>query len=321
MTALTDIPLADIRLTGEGWDRYVFNAVPRVTALVESISLVGINTPLAVVKADDGCTLVCGYARALAAKMTGREGVPAFVIGAGRMSEEQLLDLSVEDNRFTRPFHYFDAARIFLAYRDRCGFDDSRLAREIAPRIGVSSGERVVARYLSLNKLGEGLRRVLAEGGLSFAHAVLLADFAGADAEAVARLFLRVGANANEAREIAEIVRDLGRIRKCAATGIIALPEIAQARKEELRKKLRAMRYPALAAAEETFEKLVGELRLDTNVAVSHSPNFETDLMRINITARSAEELASTLSKLNSALASGLISKIFSLPKSAAKGV
>jgi len=321
MTALTDIPLADIRLTGEGWDRYVFNAAPRTAALVESISRVGINTPFAVLKADDGCTLICGYARALAAKITGRRSVPAFVINAGQMTDEQLLNLSIEDNRFVRPFHYFDAARIFLAYRERCGFDDASLAREIAPRIGVPSGERVVAQYLSLNNLAEPLRRLLAEEGLSFAHALLLADFPAADAETLARLFLRISANANEAREIAEIVRDLGRIRKCAATGIIALPEIAQARKEELRKKLRAMRYPALAAAAETFEKLVGELRLDTNVAVSHSPNFETDLLRINIAARSADELASVLAKLDSALDSGLISQIFSLPKSAAKGV
>jgi ParB-like chromosome segregation protein Spo0J len=321
MTALKDIPLNEIMLSGEGWDRYVFDVAPRVDALAESIGRVGLNMPLAAVCSDEGCLLICGYARALAARKTGRESVPCFVIKAGDMTDEQLLKLSIEDNRFVRPYHYLDAARILRAFKERCGYDEARLANEIAPLIGVPPAERVVAQYLSLNNLAAPLCRFLVDKGLSLAHALLLAEFDAEDAEDAANLFLRIGANANEAKEAAEILKDLCRIRHCKVRDILGAPEIAGAEKPEARKVLRRMRYPALAAAEETFERLVGKLRLDTNVAVSHSPNFESDLLRLNISARGAEELDSVLSKLKAGVDSGLIREIFAIPKNAAKGV
>jgi len=315
MTALKDIPLNEIMLSGEGWDRYVFNVAPRVDALAESIERVGMNMPLAAVYSDEGCLLICGYARALAARKTGRESVPCFVIKVGDMTEEQLLELSIEDNRFVRPYHYLDSAGILRAFKERCGYDEARLANEIAPLIGVPPSERVVEQYLSLNGLAAPLRRLLVEKGLSLAHALLLAEFGEEDAEEAASLFLRTGANANEAKEAAEILKDLCRIRKCKVRDILGAPEIADAEKSEARKALRRMRYPALAEAEEEFERLVAKLRLDTNVAVSHPPNFENDLLRLNITARSPEELDAALAKLKAGVDSGLIRQIFAIPK------
>jgi hypothetical protein len=177
----------------------------------------------------------------------------------------------------------------------------------------------VVGRHLSLNDLGEPLRRMLVEKGLSLAHAILLAEFDEEDTGAVAEFFLRVSANANEAKEAAEILKDLARIGKKSVREILGLAEIANAPKAEARRALRKLRYPALDAAEEEFEKLAAKMRLDTNVAVSHSPNFENDLLRLAITARSPEEFDSILSRLKAGADSGLIKQIFAIPRAAEK--
>jgi ParB-like chromosome segregation protein Spo0J len=314
MTVLEDIPLTDIILSGEGWDRYVFNAAPRVEALAESIERVGVNMPLAVVRSEDGCTLVSGYARVVAAWKTGRKSVPCFVIKAGAMTDEQLLELSIEDNRFTRPYHYLDAARILLAFKARCGYDTPRLAAEIAPLIGIPQGERVVEQYLTLNEMAEPLRRFLVEKRLSLAHALLLADLPHEDAMQMAGLFLLMSANANEAKEIAEMLKDLARIKDCRVSEILDSPELAGAGKDAARKALRRMRYPALAAAEDEFAQLVAELRMDTNVSISHSPNFESDSLRVTIAVRSAGELKAVLAKLKAGLDAGVVGKIFAIP-------
>lgn len=283
MTTPVEIPIAEIRLDGEGWDRYIFNVAPKVDALAESIRRAGLTAPLTLLKDN---TIVRGYARALAMRALGMKSAPVFIIEEA--DEERLLNLGVEDNRFTRQYHYLDAARLMRAYSEHCGYGLDRLAREIAPRIGFPGGEKSVAQCLRLNDLAEDARKFLVEKNLSHAHALLLLDFPPRDTGAVAALFHKLGANANEAREIAETLSDLSRIRKQPAGEIIALPELRDANKMEFRARVRRMRYPTLAAAEEEFDTIVAKLRLDTNAAVSHSPNFETDAIRINITARSA---------------------------------
>lgn len=312
---LQEIPVRNIRLQGEGFDRYVFNAAPRADEIAESIGRAGLNNPLTVVESNGAYIIVCGYARALALQRLNWWTVPCFVVDYNELGDEKLLKISIEDNRFSRDYHYLDAARILLAFRERCGRGEERLAREIAPLIGVPAGERVIRQYLVLNDMPLTLRGLLSREDLSFAHAVLLLDFAPSDAEAVARLFANIRLNVNEAREIAELLADLARSRKKSAGELLASEELKGLAKAEMRKALYGMRYPIVAAAEDKFEELVAELRLDTNVSVSHSPNFESDLLRVNIAARDAEEMSEALKKLSRGLEGGVIGGIFDIPR------
>ena len=317
MTTLKDIPLKLIRTQGEGWDRCVFNASPQVDELAESIGRVGLNNPLTVIESKGAYRIVCGYARALAAQRMNWWTVPCFLADGKELGDEKLLRISVEDNRFSRKYHYLDVARILAAFSERCGYDAERLAREIAPLLGIPSGGRIVQQYLALNKMPASLRGMLVREGLGFAHAVLLVDLSPEDAEAIAGLFSRDRVNANEAKEITGMLRDLAHIRRVSVKDLLAAEGLNGLTRDALRKNLKKMRYPTIAAAEEKFEKLVAQLHLDTNTSVSHSPDFESDSLRININVRSAAELSSVLKKLSTGLESGVIGEIFDIPRRA----
>ncbi len=315
MTTLKDIPLKLIRTQGGEWDRCVFNASPQVDELAESIGRVGLNNPLTVIKSEGSYRIVCGYARALAAQRMNWWTVPCFLADGKELGDEKLLRISVEDNRFSRKYHYLDVARILAAFSERCGYDAERLAREIAPLLGIPSGGRIIQRYLALNNMPASLRGMLVREGLSFAHAVLLVDLSPEDAEAIAGLFSRDRANANEAKEIAGMLRDLAHIRRVSVKDLLASEGLNGLTRDALRKSLKKMRYPTIAAAEETFEKLVAQLHLDTNTSISHSPDFESDSLRVNINVRSAAELSSVLKKLSAGLEKEIIAEIFGLPR------
>lgn len=108
-------------------------------------------------------------------------------------------------------------------------------------------------------------------------------------------------------RELAEMVRDLVKrdgmsevelLRHIEAEGVTEL--------EELRQRLKKLRYPNLAVAEEKFAAAKKKLRLPEAIHLHPSPFFEKKELKLEMKFHSPEEFRKLVDKLNEVADNGV---------------
>ncbi len=138
--------------------------------LSESIRTYGILQPLTVRKTERGYELVAGERRLRAAQLAGERQVPCLIAQVG---EEDSALLALIENLQRRDLDYWEEAeaiaRLITTYR--------LTQEQAAEKLGRS--QSAVANKLRLLRLGEEVRRLLRENGLSERHARALLRLEG----------------------------------------------------------------------------------------------------------------------------------------------
>jgi len=281
----------------------------RYEALRLSVERVGILQPLVVRSGgpDGRLRIVCGFGRASAAKDLRIAELPITVLPSGT-TDADCLRLALLDNLGHRDFNPMERAVVLGRLEPHEGREG--LLRDYMPLFGLAPEGPLLERILALNRLVPALKTAVAERRIEEKIASRLAGLAAQDQERFADLLHRLPLTVSLAREFAEMLLDIARRDRTGIGRILAAPEIAAAIESDqmkpaekvraVRRRLAHLRRPALSEAEERFARVRSALRLPPSARLEHAPYFESDVMRLEIRFRDAEEIRATLALLKS---------------------
>lgn len=130
--------------------------------LADSISEVGVITPITVRRAPGGFELVCGERRLRAAKMAGLKKIPAIIV---ELSDKESAVVAITENLQRKDLSFFEEAESMHNLIEFHSFTQDMVAQKLG------KSQAAVANKIRLLKLPESVRRVVNEGGLCERHA------------------------------------------------------------------------------------------------------------------------------------------------------
>ncbi len=169
----------------------------RLAELAESIRISGVIQPILVRSADGGgFELIAGERRLRAARMAGREDIPAIV---RNMSDAESVEAALVENLQREDLGPLERAGAYQQY-----IETYRVSpEELAERLGESRSN--VVNYIRLLKLSPELREMLERAELSMGHARALAGIVDATQQlALARMAARRNLSVRQVEALAQ---------------------------------------------------------------------------------------------------------------------
>ncbi|MGB3094051.1 MAG: ParB/RepB/Spo0J family partition protein [Candidatus Zixiibacteriota bacterium] len=143
----------------------------KLSELAASIKEKGIIQPVVVRQVGEEFELVAGERRLLAAKKLGWEEIPAVI--AGKLSKEDMLELSLIENLQREDLNPIDTARGYKRLLEECLLTQA----EVAQRIGKDRSS--VANTLRILNLPAEVQELIGDGKLSEGHARAILSLSG----------------------------------------------------------------------------------------------------------------------------------------------
>jgi ParB family chromosome partitioning protein len=135
----------------------------KLSELTASIKEKGIIQPVVVRQAGEEYELVAGERRLTAAKRLGWEKIPVVI--AGRLSKEEMLELSLIENLQREDLNPIDTARGYQRLMEECSLSQDQMAQKIG------KDRSTIANTLRLLHLPEEVQKYVSDGELSEGHA------------------------------------------------------------------------------------------------------------------------------------------------------
>lgn len=136
--------------------------ITALTELAESISQVGVITPISVRIAPGGYELVCGERRLRAAKMAGLKKIPALIV---EISDKESAIIAITENLQRKELTIFEEAESMQNLIEFHSLTQDAVAKQLG------KSQAAVANKLRLLKLPESVRRIIMEANLCERHA------------------------------------------------------------------------------------------------------------------------------------------------------
>jgi ParB family chromosome partitioning protein len=267
--------------------------------LVVSIATAGlINPPVLLPSTTNTYIPVCGFRRIGACERLGWEQVDARILDP-ETSPAQCALVAIVDNCSQRELNLIEMSRALKLLSASLPDDEAVVA--MAGKAGLPVATASLSKIRSLERLPIALQRGLIDATLSLAMAGRLQRMPAEDAQEAFELFCEIRAGLNIQREILDNAEESARregvpltevLRSGAMLQIRASDEYDRSRKTgQIRKLLKARRYPALSAAEEKFARGSGALGLRPDMKLVPPAGFEGPDYSLCLKFRSREQL------------------------------
>lgn len=305
MRRLERIPLARIDLE----DRtFLITFMPDVGGLLSSLTLVGPLEPLILrERGDEKYQIVCGFKRAEALRQLAVAEAQAVVYHQGELDDLQALLLTIGHN-LTRPLNLVEKAHA-LRKLAAFGVTEKEVIDRYLPLLGLHPNLRVLKEVTNLLSLERGLQEYIVRQSLSLSTSIL---FSSLDKEAqgvILPLLEALRPGENRVKEIITFVREISLRDEVSVSSVLADKEIEKIindqdtprpqRMEQLRRIVKEMRFPRLAAMEEKFAQYKRSLSLPPQIAFHSPPFFEGEEFRMELRFKNFAAFRELVSKLN----------------------
>jgi hypothetical protein len=169
--------------------------------------------------------------------------------------------------------------------------------------------------------LDTAVRAYIADRHISPVVAARWLHWGSADAAALLQIAEALALGGNQLAELTEWLEDIASRDGAAPAAVLDAPEIRGilaaplGRSDKLKRvkaRVRARRYPRLAALEQSLDEAVRALDLGPGVTVRFPPGLEGDEVTVELRARRPEALRDAVGRLASALAAGGFDRVFS---------
>jgi ParB-like chromosome segregation protein Spo0J len=296
--------------------RFLYTATPPSPGLVASVRAAGILEPLVISAAG---SLISGVRRLEAARELAQEDVP--VLRAADPVRAFLTGLW--ENLGHRAFTPLEKGEILTRLEGVAGLDRETVLRSFMPALGLPPAAAAFARHAALASLPPALKALAARGLLRDSHLFLLAGLPAEDGEALAHVFAALAPSAGEARDLKRLLVTLARRERTTIGSTVARRDVAailedgdrppRLRVGRLRRLLRALTVPSLAAIEEEAASLATEAGLSGPVRLTLPPDLRRGDVEIAFRVGRGADLVEAAAVLGSPRARAAVRRILAL--------
>jgi hypothetical protein len=245
---------------------------------------------------DPKLRIVSGYKRLHWAQRKKTEKIPVTFIDK-KFNEKELFLLSLVSNwnQITSDLDRMTA--LHKASKD-LGFSFGELQKEIAPLLGLPSGQRLVEEYLKVAELGPEIHRLIWQGKLSFRGVSAFSRFPKEDEKALVEVLGKMHLTSNQWAQAAGWLSDLKKIRRALLQNILSEKTIQEiirhpkmderTRGERFFEAVRSLRFPRLSREEKSFRRFKSRLSNLEEIQLDRPEGLEAEgvLLRAKIKDR-----------------------------------
>ena len=271
---------------------FIISTVTNSDLLQKSIERVGLLNPpyLYFDSVKQYYQIVCGYRRILACVACGWQEITACVIASGT-SRSELFLFSLYDNlahRVLNPIEQALAAAKLITY-----FTEDMVMRDYLPLMGLHPTCKTLDHLRCLAALEPAMQDAVVNGTLHEAVAVKLANSGAADRKVFIDLLSQVHLSVSKQEEILAHCNDIALrdgvsyreiLYDAAMRQIVEQEKLPRSQKgDQVRARLRKIRFPRLTQREEKFLQQSKRLHLPSGVQIMPPPFFEGQTFRLQI--------------------------------------
>ena len=280
--------------------------------LINSIKKWGpLTPPLLRPKANQSYQIVLGFNRISALKSLNYKKIPCQIINRRNDKDDgNLWELVISEYLCSGKSHIFDQSVILNKILKI--YNKDRLISDILPLFNLPKSSNVLDQIIPLIDLEEELAKSVLLDKISLHMALRLLKLESFERLYLGRFFIYYKFSKSKQFEILEYLLDLKKIFSLEIDQLLAkigweisnsscdietknLPQSA----EQIRLKIRSLRYPKLTSLEKEYNSAIKSLKLAHGINLKPPPFFEGNTFQLNITYQSKEILKQKIIELN----------------------
>lgn len=277
-----------------------------IKQLVNSIESFGlINSPVIYRNREGATVIVTGYRRIMALKAMRLPMVSCIDISNSGISPFEQLLLNLSDNLTIRRFNNVEKSMILNRLNSYIQRKD--LVDKYMPLLDISN-KIEIDTLLRIEGLDNQTKEYIASGDLSIKAIELLLDMDIKSRSTIFEWIFNLKFNLNQQLKYINYLIDISIKDNEAISGILSNSEYLKVyqdrdlnRPQKAKKilgLLRTRRYPRLSDSEKSFSRKISSLKLPDRVKIEHSPYFESEDYRLEITYKTGKELKLKIDEL-----------------------
>ena len=269
--------------------RYCFRYSIEDPALVESVRLSGILTPLLVFPHENRFGLISGFKRFFAALKLKITEVPVLIAEDSGFDKERIRN-AFESNR-NGIFTPLDQAVTIAKLTAVIGLSKETIREEFMPYLGLLPSAKILDEYEKISRLSREILEAVHQGTIPFRGISDWADFSAEEQVVLWDQCLnRFHVTSSELTEIAVLIRDLkGRsgntVEKIFDQTLIreVLSEKKKQKAQPLIEALRQLRFPQSYDIRKQFKEKASRLKFKSPIHLQKSESMEEEGVELKI--------------------------------------
>lgn len=286
-----------------------------LTALIHSISEVGLIHPPVITYRDGLSILVTGWKRVLACQSLDLPSIPCFIFEG--QDDLEAFRLGLEENLAFRPFTLLEKAQI-LHRLIQLGVPENAILKNHMSLLEIPQTLDHLDIYLRIVALDLETKEVIHSKNMVFPVVLLLTEYS----EEERRLFLSFlhPLGQNKQRELLQNLLEISKRDHIPVQNILsgadiqktaANPKLSPLQKaEEIRNQIQRKRYPTLSTWKDALKSRKKDLEWPDDVKIEPSPFFEGEEFKVHFTFKNFDEYKTKLAKLNALASEKKISRL-----------
>jgi ParB family chromosome partitioning protein len=291
--------LVDLREIEETPGPYCMSFGFDISPLTNSIKTIGlINSPFVAKNREGRFDIVAGYRRIRALRALKYKDVPCMDLSDSGLSGLEKLLFNIFDNITIRNFNDVEKGMVLRGLMQY--MSKQHIEKHYMGFLGINN-PKYLDILIRIEELDQDTKRSIANGALSINALALIMDLDKSSRLAVLKWITELRLNFNqqlkyiayvtdisnkEGKSIAEIMKD-DKFLAVLKENKLNTPQKAK----KVLELLRSWLFPFLCTCEKRFEKHIRQLGLPDGVKISHSPFFEDNTCRLEVTFDSGAEL------------------------------
>ncbi len=306
MKPIQTIPLKKIDLFDE---TFSVNFRPDLQNLRSSIREVGLIQPVLLREKGEGYQIISGFRRISVLNELGVFEVSSRLFEKNKKDESQLFSLCLHENVTTRGLNSVEKAIALQKLIDLFKVEPSVVIQTYLPLFHLEPNEKILNTYLSLAQMEDEVKEFVIKEEVSRSNIRKLSALSQEDRKVLIPFLLSLRLGENRLREILILLDEVSRrnrkkiaeiIDRSEIQTILSREELTPSQKtEQVKRFLLELRYPRMTELERDFERRRKDLKLPSNISLSHSPYFEGRQWRIEFRFEKIDDYRSIISFLS----------------------
>jgi hypothetical protein len=300
-------------------DSFRITTEQKVDELISSIKHLGLlNFPLLLEK-DPGYTIISGFRRIEACRRLNWSELKARVLGS-ETDRFKCVKYAITDNTFQRPLNIIEKSKCII--RLSGFYKDIDALAEALPVLGLSEHPAMIKKIKTVHYMPESLQNSILSNTISLSMALELAGLSMDDAESFVNLFNALKLSLNKQREILTMVKEIAIREDISVMQVLEASHLKNILNNEdldknqkarkIRIYLKQRRFPAITAAEKSFQKHLKKLNTGKGMELIPPVNFESSTYTLKLTFNNMTDLEGLKTTLDAFIENPHLKKIIS---------